>query len=321
MHQYARIYVACNFPSQVLDLFIERFQTTYNDTGRVLTTPELIANSEGVDAIIITATDRIDKDVVAQLPSSVKAVCTYSVGTDHMDLEALREKGIAVLSTPDVLNESCADAAMLLMLGAARRVIEGVALIRDGSWTGWSPHQLIGHDVWGKRLGVLGMGRIGRAIATRARGFGMQIHYHNRSRLAADLEAGAYYHDSLEALAVQSDFLCIACPASPSTRRIVNADILKRLPVNAIVCNVSRGDIIQDEDLIQVLQSGAVAAAGLDVFANEPDIHPAYRTMPNVFGLPHIGSSTIDTRLAMGRILCAGLEGLSAGITPANRVC
>src|SRR5690606_31858189 len=155
---------------------------------------------------------------------------------------------------------------------------------------------------------------------TRARGFGMQIHYHNRSRLAADLEAGAYYHDSLEALAVQSDFLCIACPASPSTRRIVNADILKRLPVNAIVCNVSRGDIIQDEDLIQVLQSGAVAAAGLDVFANEPDIHPAYRTMPNVFGLPHIGSSTEATRVAMGRLLCDGIEAFFGGAEPVNRV-
>lgn len=321
MHNYSRVYVACRFPPEVLELFVQRFGASYNDTGRVLTSAELVANAQGMDAIIITATDRIDKNVVAQLPSSVKAICTYSVGTDHIDLEALREQGIAVLSTPDVLNESCADAALLLMLGAARRVIEGAALIREGTWTGWSPQQLIGHDVWGKKLGILGMGRIGRAIATRARGFNMQIHYHNRSRLAADIETGARYHDSLETLATHSDFLCIACPASQSTRGIVNANIISRLPAHAIVCNISRGDIVQDEDLIQALQSGAIAAAGLDVFAGEPDIHPAYRTMPNVFGLPHIGSSTLDTRIAMGEILCTGLEALSAGAKPINQVC
>lgn len=320
MHQYSRVYVACCFPPEVLDPFLQRFQTTYNDTGRVLSTEALIAGAQGMDAIIITATDRMDKDVVAQLPSSVKAVCTYSVGTDHIDIEALRAKGIAVLSTPDVLSESCADAALLLMLGAARRVTESAALIREGTWTGWSPQQLIGHDVWGKRLGILGMGRIGRAIATRARGFSMQIHYHNRSRLAADIEAGAVYHDSLETLAAHSDFLCIACPASSATRGIVNADILSRLPANAIVCNISRGDIIQDEDLIQALQSGAIAAAGLDVFTGEPNIHPAYRTLPNVFGLPHIGSSTLDTRIAMADILCTGLETLATGGRPTNQV-
>ncbi|PLC49078.1 D-glycerate dehydrogenase [Pollutimonas subterranea] len=321
MDKSLRVYVACRFPPEVLDLFVQRFRATYNGTGRILTAAELVARAEGMDAIIITATDRVDKDVVAQLPSSVKVVCTYSVGTDHMDLDALREKGISVLSTPDVLNESCADAALLLMLGAARRVIEGSALIREGRWTGWSPQQLIGHDVWGKRLGILGMGRIGRAIATRARGFNMQIHYHNRSRLAADIEAGARYHDDLATLAAHSDFLCIACPASRSTRGIINADILGRLPANAIVCNVSRGDIIQDEDLIQALESGAIAAAGLDVFAGEPNIHPAYRTMPNVFGLPHIGSSTLDTRIAMGEILCTGLEAWATGTKPVNQVC
>ncbi|NYT82414.1 D-glycerate dehydrogenase [Alcaligenaceae bacterium] len=316
-----RVYVACLFPAPVLDLFVQRFGAAYNDTGVVLDTEALIASARGMDALVITVTNRIDKDVAAALPASVKAICTYSVGTDHLDLEALRAKGIAVFSTPDVLSESCADTAMLLMLGAARRAIEGIALVRDGTWTGWTPQQLIGHDVWGKRLGVLGMGRIGRAIAKRALGFGMQVHYHNRSRLAPDAEAGAQYHESLESLASHSDFLCIACPANDSTRGIVNADILARLPAQAIVCNVARGDIICDDDLIHALQSGAIAAAGLDVYAGEPDIHPAYRSLPNVFGLPHIGSSTIGTRIAMGEMLCAGLQAWSTGARPANQLC
>ncbi|WP_442598033.1 2-hydroxyacid dehydrogenase [Parapusillimonas sp. JC17] len=316
-----RVYVACLFPAPVLGLFVQRFGAAYNDTGAVLDTEALIASARGMDALVITVTNRIDKDVVAALPASVKAICTYSVGTDHLDLEALRAKGIAVFSTPDVLSESCADTAMLLMLGAARRAIEGIALVRDGTWTGWTPQQLIGHDVWGKRLGVLGMGRIGRAIAKRALGFGMQVHYHNRSRLAPDAEAGAQYHESLESLASHSDFLCIACPANDSTRGIVNADVLARLPAQAIVCNVARGDIICDDDLIQALQSGAIAAAGLDVYAGEPDIHPAYRSLPNVFGLPHIGSSTIGTRIAMGEMLCAGLQAWSTGARPANQLC
>src|SRR5690606_23540758 len=229
-------------------------------------------------------------------------------------------KGIAVLSTPDVLDEACADAAWLLMLGAARRVIEGIDLIRNGTWQGWSPRQLIGREVWGSRLGILGMGRIGRAIAKRARGFDMDVHYHNRKPLSAELEAGAQYHSSLESLARHSDFLCIACPASPSTRGLINASILQQLPPNAVVCNISRGDIVRDEDLLQALKSGTVAAAGLDVFAGEPDIHPEYRQLPNVFGLPHIGSSTMRTRLAMGELLCSGLQLYFSGATPPNRV-
>lgn len=303
-----RVYVACNLPPDVLNLFVERFKAASNASGRTLTAAALAEQAQGMDAIVLTATDKLDKEAVERLPSSVKVVCTYSVGTDHLDLDALQAKGISVFNTPDVLSESCADAALLLMLGAARRVIEGIALVRNGTWTGWSPRQLIGHDVWGRRLGILGMGRIGRAVASRARGFGMAVHYYNRSRLDTELEAGATYHASLEDLAEHSDFLCIACPASPDTRGLVNAGIIGRLPQNAIVCNISRGDIICDEDLVRALKDGSVAAAGLDVFAGEPHIHPAYRELPNVFGLPHIGSSTVATRLAMGELLCSRLS-------------
>ncbi|NYT59964.1 D-glycerate dehydrogenase [Alcaligenaceae bacterium] len=320
MNTQPKIYVACNFPQEVLALFTNQFNAAYNDTGRVLRTDELIDYAQDADAIVLTATDPLDRAAVERLPASVKVVCTYSVGNNHLDLDALQAKGIAVFSTPGVLDEACADAAWLLMLGAARRVIEGIDLVREGTWQGWSPRQLIGREVWGSRLGILGMGRIGRAIGRRARGFDMTVHYHNRNRLSAELESGAQYHASLESLAQESDFLCIACPASPSTQGLINKQILQRLPPNAVVCNISRGDIVCDEDLVQALTTGVVAAAGLDVFAGEPDIHPAYRQLPNVFGLPHIGSSTLRTRLAMGELLCSSLTAHFSGAIPENRI-
>lgn len=315
-----RVFVACDLPESVQTLFIERFQAQCNGKGRTLTSAELLEGAQGMDALVLTATDRLDAALVARLPGTLKVVCTYSIGMEHLDVEALKARGIAVLATPDVLSESCADVALLLMLGAARRVLESSALLRSGEWTGWTPRQLLGADVWGRRLGILGMGRIGRAIARRARGFGMAVHYHNRSRLSEELEAGAFYHASLADLAAHSDFLCVACPSSPETRGLVNAGIIARLPPQAVVCNIARGDIIDDDALVAALESGAVAAAGLDVFAGEPDIHPAYRTLPNVFGLPHIGSSTESTRLAMGRLLCEGIAAHFSGIRPANRV-
>lgn len=314
------VFVACDLPESVQALFVERFQARCNDKGRTLTAPELLEGVKGKRALVITATDCLSADIVAQLPDTLEVVCTYSIGMEHMDIDALKARGIAVLATPDVLSESCADTAFLLMLGAARRVLESSALLRSGEWTGWTPRQLLGVDVWGRRLGILGMGRIGRAIAQRARGFGMEVHYHNRNRLAEELEAGAIYHDSLPELAAQSDFFCIACPSSPATRGLVNAAIISRLPLQAVVCNIARGDIIDDAALVEALESGAIAAAGLDVFAGEPDIHPAYRRLPNVFGLPHIGSATESTRLAMGRLLCDGLQAYFSGAQPSNRV-
>jgi len=320
MNSAPRVFVACDLPESVQALFTDRFQARCNTLRRTLSPEELLEAAQGADALVLTATDKLDTAMVASLPTTIKVVCTYSIGMEHMDVEALKARGIAVLATPDVLSESCADVAMLLMLGAARRAVESSALLRSGQWTGWTPHQLLGVDVWGRRLGILGMGRIGRAIARRARGFDMVIHYHNRSRVAPELEAGAVYHADLASLAANSDFLCVACPSSPATRGLVNADIIDRLPPNAVVCNIARGDIIDDAALVPALESGKVAAAGLDVFAGEPNIHPAYRTLPNVFGLPHIGSSTESTRLAMGKLLCDGIEAFFAGTDPVNRV-
>jgi glyoxylate reductase len=321
MSNLPRVFVACSLPPEVLAPFVDTFKADHNLTGRTLTRDELIAAAADIDVLVVTATDRVDEAMIDRLPPSVRVICTYSVGTDHIDLDAVRRRRITVLNTPDVLSESCADVAILLMLGAARRVIEAVDLVRSGAWTGWTPGQLLGGDVWGRRLGILGMGRIGRAIATRARGFGMRIHYHNRSRLAADLEVGATYHACLTDLAEQSDIFCIACPAGPETRGLVDADFLARLPRGAIVTNISRGDIIDDEALVAALGNGRVAAAGLDVFAGEPDIHHAYRTLPNVFGLPHIGSATVATRHAMALALCEGVQAHFTGGKPQNRLC
>lgn len=320
MSDSPRVFVACDLPESVQALFVDRFQAYCNDKRRTLTPAELLEGVQGMDALVLTATDRLDGALVARLPDTLKVVCTYSIGMEHMDVDALKARGIAVLATPDVLSESCADVALLLMLGAARRVVESSALVRTGEWTGWTPRQLLGVDFWGRRLGILGMGRIGRAIARRAQGFGMTIHYHNRSRLSEALEAGAAYHADLAGLAAHSDFLCVACPSSPATRGLIDAGVIARLPPRAVVCNIARGDIIDDDALVAALQSGAVAAAGLDVFTGEPDVHPAYRSLPNVFGLPHIGSSTESTRLAMGRLLCDGMQAYFSGAQPVNRV-
>ncbi len=267
-------------------------------------------------AAIITLSDHYDQKAIAALPSSLRALATYSVGTDHIDLAAAQARNLVVLSTPDVLTESCADTALLLMLGAARRAWEGLKLVKGGQWTGWAPDQLLGKDVWGQRLGIFGMGRIGQAIARRARGFGMQLHYHNRRQLPAAKEQGAHYHHTLAELAAQSDFFCIACPPSPATRGIISSDILQMLPPGAVVVNIARGDMVDDPALLAALKNGKVAAAGLDVFAGEPAVHPDWKTLDNVFTLPHLGSATLATRLSMAALLRDGLLTVLAETRP-----
>ena len=320
MQSSPRVFVACDLPDSVQQLFVDRFDAVCNSKRRTLMPTEVLEGAMGKDVIVVTATDRLDAELVAALPESVKAVCTYSIGMEHLAIDALKARNIAVMATPDVLSESCADVALLLILGAARRVVESSELLRSGQWTdgrrancwAWMSGKAAGHTGHG--------GRIGRAIARRGRGFGMEIHYHNRSQLPQDLEEGAVFHKDLISLAAQSDFLCIACPSNAETRGLVDAEVLAQLPADAIVCNIARGDIIVDEALVAALKSGAIAAAGLDVFAGEPDIHPEYRHLPNVFALPHIGSSTESTRLAMGRLLCDGIQAYFEGKEPPNRV-
>lgn len=278
-----------------------------------------MAKAEGVDAIVLTVEVSANKALIERLPHSVKAIATYSVGTDHIDLEAARARGLVVLSTPGVLADSVAEVGLFLLLGAARRATESIALIRSGQWKGWSPTQLIGSELKDKCLGIFGMGQIGRAVARRAAAFGMTISYHNRSELPQDLAAAARFEPELDRFLGTLDAIVLACPSTPETRHFLNAERIARMKPGAFVVNIARGDVVDDDALIAALSSGRIAAAGLDVFAGEPAFDPRYGKLPNVFMLPHIGSSTEEARLRMGRILIEGLEALRAGRDVANR--
>jgi glyoxylate reductase len=280
----------------------------------------ILAGAAGKDGLLVTVTDRIDGDIIRALPETVKIIATFSVGYDHIDVAAAKARGIAVTNTPDVLTDATAEIALLLMLGAARNATSAIETLRSGEWKNWAPTGMLGTELTGKRLGILGLGRIGRATAHRARAFGMKVHYHNRRRLDPDEEAGAIFHDSAESLFSVSDILSLHCASTPDTRRIVNRDTIALLPDKAIVVNTSRGDIVDDDALIEALTSGRLAAAGLDVFTNEPHLDPRYVSLPNAFLLPHLGSATRETRNAMGFRALDNLDAFFAGRTPRDLV-
>jgi lactate dehydrogenase-like 2-hydroxyacid dehydrogenase len=307
-------------PLPVLELLKSRHNIRINPDDRTLKPDELQQAATEADALLITAFDRLDGDAIAQLPARLRVIATYSVGIEHIDLDAASRRGIAVLSTPDVLSDSVAEMAILLMLGAARRAHEGATLLHGRGWTGWTPTQLIGIEVTRARIGILGMGRIGRTIARRARGFDMKVHYHNRGRVEPGLEEGACYHGTVEGLLAASDVLMLAAPSTPQTRGLLNSARLALLPAGALVVNIARGDLVDDEELIAALKSGRVAAAGLDVFNNEPRLHEGYLSLPNVFLQPHQGSSTLTARLKMGRILLDGIDAVVAGRLAPNQL-
>jgi lactate dehydrogenase-like 2-hydroxyacid dehydrogenase len=318
-----RMVVTRALPEALSDRITREWDAWTNPEDRTLSMPELIAaaNAHQAEVLLVMALDRIDAALITSLPASVRMIASLSVGHEHIDLAAARTRGIAVVHTPGIHSDAVSEIAILLMLCAARRAHEGERTIYDQTWRGWSPTQLLGRDVIGARLGVLGMGRIGRTIARRASAaFDMGVHYHNRSRLPADLEAGATYHDTADALLGESDFLVLAAPSSSETRGFLNAQRIARLPRGAIVVNIARGDLVDDAALIAALESGQIAAAGLDVFNGEPDIDPRYRSLPNVFLQPHQGSSTIGTRVRMGQLLLDTIATVSAGGTAPNRL-
>lgn len=283
-----------------------------------------LATKHNADALLVAAGDRLDTVSIEALPDSVKIIATFSVGYEHIALKAAAARGIVVTNTPDVLTDATADIAMLLILAASRRAYEGERLIREDRWTGWTPTQLLGRQITGLRLGILGMGRIGRALARRARAFGMVIHYHNRTELPTELPAelagDAVYHHTPEGLVAVSDVLSLHAPASAETHHFLNAKRIALLPRGAIVVNTARGTLVDDTALIAALRSGEVAAAGLDVFEGEPRLHPDYRTLPNVFLLPHLGSATVETRNAMGFMALDNIQGFFAGTPLPSRV-
>ena len=303
-----------------MERFRARHDVWVNPDDRVLTPAELMQVAGRSDVLVVTAFDKFDAKVIAALPPALEILATHSVGLEHIDLDAAQKRGLPVLATPDVLSDSVAEMAILLMLGAARRAQEGDRLLYSGQWKGWTPTQLVGLEVTGRRMGILGMGRIGRTIARRARGFDMAVHYHNRQRLAADLEQGAVHHATLEGLLNQSDVLVLGAPSTPATRGLINGRTIAAMPEGAIIVNIARGDLIDDSALIAALQSGRLAGAGLDVFNGEPQLDERYKHLPNTFLQPHQGSSTLTARLAMGQILLDGIDAHFAGKRPANRV-
>ncbi len=283
---------------------------------------EQLANNAGdCDYMFVSATETVSRMVFERLDGTLKAVATLSVGFNHVDLDAAREHQVAVFNSPGVLTDACAEIAMLLILNAARRGHEGDSLVRSGKWLGWAPTQLLGIGLVGKRLGILGMGRIGRAVADRSRSFGMQIHYHNRRCLPAELEKDAVFHDTPEKLLAVSDIFVITAPATPDLAGFLSRERIALLPPGAIVINVARGEMIDDDALIEALKEKRIFAAGLDVFNKEPAVDTRYFALENVFLTPHIGSATEDTRNAMGFLLLDGLHAFEAGQNASNRLC
>jgi lactate dehydrogenase-like 2-hydroxyacid dehydrogenase len=264
-------------------------------------TPErMIQLADGADALMVSAVDGVNAEVAAKLPAGLKIISTFSVGTDHIDIAAVKARGILIGNTPGVLTDATADIALLLMLGAMRRGGEGERMVRANQWTGWRPTQLMGTHLHGKTLGLVGMGRIGAATAMRAKAFGMNIIYHNRKPSADAEQLNAKYYASLEEMLPHTHVLSLHCPLTPETKGLVNATRLAKLPKGAIVINTARGGSVVDEDLIAALKSGHIAAAGLDVYANEPNLDRRYLELENVLLLPHLGSATTETREAMG---------------------
>jgi lactate dehydrogenase-like 2-hydroxyacid dehydrogenase len=295
-----RVLATRHFPPDVEARLAANFDAVLNVEDRLYDGPALIAATAGCDAVMCAAGDPLNAATIADLPASVRMIATFSVGYEHVDVAAAGKRGIVVSNTPDVLTDATADIAMLCLLGAARRAHEGAHMLRTHGWVGWTPTQLMGVQVTGKRLGILGMGRIGQALAHRARAFRMQIHYSNRNRLPPDLENGATFHADPEAMLPHCDFLSINSPMTEATRKWVNAQRIAKLPKGAIVVNTARGGVVDDEALIAALKSGCLAAAGLDVFDGEPRIHHGYYDLENAFLLPHMGSATVETRNAMG---------------------
>lgn len=314
------VLVTRKLPQAVEERLARDYDARFNTQDKVYSSDELVELATGADAIIPCHTEKLSAEVIARLPDSVRAICSFSVGYDHIDLAAAKARGIIVTNTPEVLSDATAEIAVLLMLGAARRAYEGEHQIRTDTWADWSATYQLGIQVTGKRLGILGMGRVGQIMARRARGFDMQIHYYNRSRLAPELEHGATYHERVEALLPHCDFLSIHCPATPETHHLLNAQRIALLPDEAIVVNTARGAVVDDEALIAALRSGKLFAAGLDVFNNEPNIDPRYKELENAFLLPHVGSATRETRDAMGFRALDNLDSIASGGEPHDRL-
>ena len=283
------------------------FNPIFNSNDELYSQSKVIEMSKDCDGILTSLTDKMDKETIDKLPDTIKIISNFAVGFGNIDLEAAKKRGIAVTNTPEVLSDATAEIGILLILGACRRAAEGIEAAREGGWK-WSADYLIGKQLTGTRLGILGMGRIGQKIAKIAKSLGMVIHYHNRSKLKDEKEDGAIYHDSIKSLFSVSDVLSICCPATKETENMINKETVEYFPKGAIITNVARGDIIEDEALIDALNRRKIYAAGLDVYKNEPNLNPGYLKIKTAFILPHLGSATKDTRIAMANLAIDNID-------------
>ncbi|QPC86535.1 D-glycerate dehydrogenase [Mesorhizobium sp. NBSH29] len=313
-------------PDQVETRMRELFDARLVIEDCPMTQPELVSAVQQADVLVPTITDRIDAALIAQAGPNLKLIASFGNGIDHVDVAAAAAKGITVTNTPNVLTEDTADMTMGLMLTVPRRLTEGANVLRaDGKWAGWSPTWMLGHRIWGKRLGIVGMGRIGTAVARRAKAFGLSIHYHNRKRVSAAIEdqLEATYWESLDQMLARMDIISVNCPSTPATFHLLSARRLGLLQPQAYVVNTARGDIIDEDALISMLQSGKLAGAGLDVFEHEPAINPKLLKLAakgKVVLLPHMGSATIEGRIEMGEKVIINIRAVFDGHRPPDRV-
>ncbi|MBV6634194.1 MAG: D-glycerate dehydrogenase [Alphaproteobacteria bacterium] len=317
-----RVRVTRRLPEAVETRLMELFSTTLNGDDTPLDAEGLKAAVADCDVLVPTVTDRIDAEVIEAAGPDLKLIASFGTGVDHIDLKAAQAKGITVTNTPGVLTEDTADVAMALMLAVARRMGEGERLVRSGQWTGWAPTQMLGLKLAGKRLGIIGMGRIGEAIATRARAFGLSIHYHNRRRAPADVEQRleATFWQDLDQMLARMDIISVNCPHTPATHHLLSDKRLSLLPSHAVLVNTARGPVVDEEALIRALQTGEIAGAGLDVYENEPEVPQALRELENAVVLPHLGSATREGRQAMGDKVIINIKTFTDSHRPPDRV-
>jgi glyoxylate reductase len=316
------VVVTRKLPDVIETRMMELFDTRLNHDDRPMPKSALIEAVAQADVLVPTVTDRIDASVLSQAGPNLRLIANFGAGVDHIDLASARERGITVTNTPDVLTEDTADMAMALILAVPRRLAEGERLVRSGKWTGWGPTFMMGRRIWGKRLGIIGMGRIGQAVARRARGFGLSVHYHNRRRLHPEIEAEleATYWESLDQMLARMDVISVHCPHTPATYHLLSARRLQLLQPHAYVVNTARGEVIDENALTRMLQKGELAGAGLDVFEHEPAINQKLLDLDNVVLLPHMGSATLEARIDMGEKVLINIKTFADGHSPRDRV-
>jgi glyoxylate reductase len=309
-------------PDEVETRLSELFDVKLRDSDTPMTRSELAAAMRDADILVPTLTDEIDARLLGQAGERLKLIANYGAGVDHIDVATARQRGILVSNTPGVLTDDTADMTMALLLAVTRRIPEGLSVMQKGDWEGWAPTALLGGRVGGRRLGILGMGRIGQAVALRARAFGMQVHYHNRKRLRPEIEERfeATYWDSLDQMVARMDVLSVNCPSTPSTFHLMNARRLKLMKPSAVIVNTSRGEVIDENALTRMLRANELAGAGLDVYEHGVNVNPRLRELPNVVLLPHMGSATLEGRIEMGEKVIINIKTFEDGHRPPDQV-